>query len=51
MKVNKGLPFPIILGMPFLSLEQIVIDSHEQKAIDKHFGYNLLNPPPSTVRA
>ena len=29
MKVNKGLPFPIILGMPWLSLEQILIDSHE----------------------
>ena len=29
MKVNKGLPFPIILGMPFLSSEQIVIDTHE----------------------
>ena len=29
MKVNKGLPFPIILGMPWLSSEQILIDSHE----------------------
>ena len=29
MKVNKGLSFPIILGMPFLSSEQIVIDTHE----------------------
>ena len=45
MKVNKGLPFPIILGMPFLSSEQIVIDSHERKAIDKCSGYDLLNPP------
>ena len=27
MKVNKGLCFPIILGMPFLSSEQIVIES------------------------
>ena len=26
MKVNKGLPFSIILGMPFLSSEKIVID-------------------------
>ena len=51
MKVNKGLPFPIILGMPFLSSEQIVIDSHERKAIDKHSGYDLLNPPTLIVRA
>ena len=29
MKVNKGLSFHIILGMPFLSSEQIVIDTHE----------------------
>ena len=29
MKVNRGLSFPIILGMPFLSSEQIVIDTHE----------------------
>ena len=29
MKVNKGLPFPIILGMPWRSSEQILIDSHE----------------------
>jgi hypothetical protein len=29
MKVNKGLCFPIILGMPFLSSERIVIDAHK----------------------
>ena len=29
MKVNKGLPFSIILGMPWLSSEQILIDPHE----------------------
>jgi hypothetical protein len=46
MKVNKGLPFPIILGMPFLSSEHIVIDPHERTAVDKHSGYDLLNPPP-----
>ena len=51
MKVNKGLPFPIILGMPFLSSEQIVIDSYERKAIDKRSGYDLLNPPTLIVRA
>jgi hypothetical protein len=29
MKVNKGLCFPIILGMPFLSSEHIVIDARK----------------------
>ena len=50
MKVNKGLSFPIILGMPFLSSEQIVIDTHERTAIDKRSGFDLLNPPPRTPR-
>ena len=45
MKVNKGLPFPIILGMPWLSSEHILIDSHERTAIDKCTGYDVLNPP------
>src|SRR6202789_3380423 len=45
IKVNKGLPFPIILGMPWLALEQIVMDPHTGSAIDKHSGYNILNPP------
>jgi hypothetical protein len=48
MKVNKGLSFPIILGMPFLSSKQIVIDTHEWMAIDKWSGFDLLNPPPQT---
>jgi hypothetical protein len=48
MKVKKGLSFPIILGMPFLSSEQIVIDTHEQIAIGKQSGFDLLNPPPQT---
>ena len=50
MKVNKGLPFLIILGMSFLSSEKIVIDPDEQMAIDKHSGYDLINPPPLTLR-
>ena len=50
MKVNKGLPFSIILGMPFLSSEKIVIDPDEQTAIDKCSGYDLINPPPLTLR-
>jgi hypothetical protein len=48
MKVNKGLPFPIILGMPWLSEEQIVMDLHECIAIDKCTSYDLLNPPLTT---
>ena len=51
MKVNKGLPLSIILGMPFLSSEQILIDSSEQTAIDKHSGYDLMNPPLLTAWA
>jgi hypothetical protein len=45
MKVNKGLPFPIILGMPFLSSEQIVIDTQERATVDKQSGFDLINPP------
>ena len=32
--------------MSFLSSEQIVIDTHEQLAINKQTGFDLLNPPP-----
>jgi hypothetical protein len=48
IKVNKGLSFPIILGMPFLSSECIVIDTHKQMAINKHSSFDLPNPPPQT---
>ena len=51
MKVNKGLAVPIILGMPWLSSEQILIDLHEWTAVDKRMGYNILNPPPHVTRA
>jgi hypothetical protein len=51
MKVNKGLCFPIILGMPFLSSEQIVIDTHKRTAVDKRSGHDLVNPPPLKPRA
>lgn len=46
-KVHAGLPVPIILGMPFLSSEQIVIDPHSRTAIDKCTGYNISNVTPS----
>ena len=51
MKVNKGLPFPIILGMPFLSSEQIVIDTQERTAVDKWSSFDLINPPLLRFRA
>jgi hypothetical protein len=50
MKVNKGLCFPLILGMPFLSSEHIVIDTHKRTAVDKRTGYDLINPPPFKPR-
>ena len=43
-KVNTGLPVSLILGMPFLSSQQIVIDSNSRTAKDKRTGYDLLNP-------
>lgn len=50
MKVNKGLCFPIILGMPFLSSEHIVIDARKRTAVDTRSGYNLVNPLPFIPR-
>ncbi|KAJ7601553.1 hypothetical protein DFH06DRAFT_902948, partial [Mycena polygramma] len=44
-KVHVGLCIPLILGMPFLSSEQIVIDSADRTAIDKRTGFDLLNNP------
>ncbi|PPQ73870.1 hypothetical protein CVT25_008502 [Psilocybe cyanescens] len=43
-KICDLLPVPIILGMPFLSSEQIVIDPENRTAIQKSSNYNLLNP-------
>lgn len=43
-KVNTGLPVPLILGMPFLSSHQIIIDTESRTAKDKRTGYDLLNP-------
>ena len=36
---------PILLGNPFLATNGIIIDHELHTCIDKHFGYNLLNPP------
>ena len=43
-KVNIGLPVSLILGMPFLSSQQIIIDPSSRTAKDKRTGYDLLNP-------
>ncbi|RDB31066.1 hypothetical protein Hypma_000019 [Hypsizygus marmoreus] len=51
-KVIVGLPLPLILGMPFLSSHQIVIDPNLRTATDKRTGFDLLNPTiPSRVWA
>jgi hypothetical protein len=36
---------PLLLGLPFLSINCIVTDFKERTAIDKMNDYNLLNPP------
>ncbi|PPQ80492.1 hypothetical protein CVT25_001757 [Psilocybe cyanescens] len=43
-KICDALPVSIILGMPFLSSEQFVIDPEDRTAIQKHTKYDLLNP-------
>ena len=44
--IALNLCVPIILGGPFLSFNQFVIDHDLRTCIDKKFGYDLLNPPP-----
>jgi hypothetical protein len=36
---------PLLLGLPFLTANQILIDFASCTAIDKHCNYDLLNPP------
>ncbi|KAG5349113.1 hypothetical protein C0989_005826, partial [Termitomyces sp. Mn162] len=45
-KINVGLPVPLLLGIPFLSSEQIMLDVHARTAIDKRTGFNIMAPPP-----
>ncbi|KAH0580460.1 hypothetical protein H2248_001960 [Termitomyces sp. 'cryptogamus'] len=45
-KINVGLPVPLLLGIPFLSSEQIVLDVHARTAIDKRTGFDIMAPPP-----
>jgi hypothetical protein len=55
--IAPGLCMPVILGLPFLSHNDIVTDHKERSCIDKKTGYNLLNPaivsppPPPRLRA
>ena len=37
---------PILLGLPFLSHNQIVIDHTTRTAVDKTTGFDLMNPGP-----
>ncbi|KIM83942.1 hypothetical protein PILCRDRAFT_69030, partial [Piloderma croceum F 1598] len=42
--VAPGLCTPMILGLPFLSHNNIVVDASTRTAIDKKSGFNLLHP-------
>ena len=42
--IAPGLCAPVILGLPFLSHNNIVIDHSSRTAIDKSSGFDLLNP-------
>ena len=42
--VAPGLCAPVILGLPFLSHNNIIIDHSNRTAIDKSMGFDLLNP-------
>jgi hypothetical protein len=42
--VAHGLCAPMILGMPFLSHNNIVVDASAHSAVDKKSGFDLLNP-------
>ena len=44
--IAPSLCAPVILGLPFLSHNNIVIDHAARTAIDKTTGFDLLNPPP-----
>jgi hypothetical protein len=44
--VAPGLCAPVILGLPFLSHNNIVIDHAARTAIDKTVNFDLLNPVP-----
>ena len=44
--VAPGLCAPVILGLPFLSHNNIVIDHAARTAIDKTINFDLLNPVP-----
>lgn len=44
--VTPGLCVPLLLGLPFLTVNHIVADFENRTAIDKDNAYDLLNPPP-----
>jgi hypothetical protein len=42
--IAPGLCHPIVLGLPFLSHNNIVVNAREGTAIDMDYNFNLLNP-------
>ena len=44
--IAPGLCMPVILGLLFLTHNDIVTDHKERSCIDKKTGYNLMNPTP-----
>ncbi|KAG6876612.1 hypothetical protein C0993_001927 [Termitomyces sp. T159_Od127] len=46
-KVNVGLSVPLLLGIPFMSAKNPILDIKANTAIDKHTRFNIVNPPPS----
>jgi hypothetical protein len=39
----------LILGLDFMSKNQIIINAHLRTVVDKTMGYDLLNPPDPTI--
>jgi hypothetical protein len=48
--VTPRLCLPMILGLPFLSHNNIVVDASTRTAIDKKCDFNLLHPRPPPMR-
>ncbi|EMD34478.1 hypothetical protein CERSUDRAFT_97734 [Gelatoporia subvermispora B] len=53
--IDSGCSTDVILGLPFLKINKVVVDSDERTAIVKPTGYDLLTPcvpaPPSATSA
>lgn len=49
--ITPMLCLPLLLGLPFLSINQIIADFEHHTVIDKNTNYNLLKPPVAKRRA